>query len=60
MKLRDYICLLSALLLFGCLVGMVLTFKTDNALCARFYLWSLVFGTAFCLSGFKMKHGGKH
>lgn len=59
MKLRDYICLVSVILLVGCIVGMTLTFKIDNALCARFFLWSWVFGIAFCLSGFRMNYGGK-
>ena len=59
MKLRDYICLVSGILLGGCIVGMALTFKIDNALCARFFLWSWVFGIAFCLAGFRMNYGGK-
>ncbi|MBR1463450.1 MAG: hypothetical protein IJ604_08795 [Prevotella sp.] len=59
MKLRDYICLVSGILLVGCIVGMALTFKIDNALCARFFLWSWVFCTAFCLSGFRMNYDGK-
>ncbi len=59
MKLRDYICLVSGILFVGCIVGIILTFKNDNALCARFFLWSWGFGITFCLSAFRMNYGGK-
>ena len=60
MKLRLYISLVSGILLLGCIVGMIFTFKTNNSLCARFFLFAWVCGIAFCSSFFKMNYGGSH
>ena len=60
MKLRLYISLVSGILLLGCIVGMIFTFKTNNSLSARLFLFAWVCGITFCSSFFKMDYGGRH
>ena len=56
MKLRLYTSLVSGILLLSCIVGMIFTFKTNNSLFARLFLFAWVCGITF----FKMDYGGRH
>ena len=60
MKLRLYTSLVSGILLLSCIVGMIFTFKTNNSLFARLFLFAWVCGITFCLAFFKMDYGGRH